>query len=117
MNKLILAALLCPLFASGAVAQPVAPDSSNATEGPIMGAYAPAATDNPLVQDARAFIQNHLASMSLNEVTEAYTQVVAGMNVKLVCEVAGEDGTATWQFVAYRSLDGRWHWHSATRVR
>ena len=81
-----------------------------------MGAYAPAGLEAPMVLEARTFLQGRLPSMTLNEVREAYTQVVAGLNVKLVCEVEEEDGPATWQFVAFRSLDGRWHFHSALRL-
>jgi hypothetical protein len=118
MNKFLFAALLCPMTAMVGFAQGLpAPQADFFPSGHgRMGAYAPASPDNPLVQDARAFIQRQLASMTLNEVTEAYTQVVAGLNVKLVCEVQGQDGTAPWQFIAYRSLDGQWHFHSAARL-
>jgi len=119
MNRFLLAALLAPM--AGAMAQGVdtsAPAADPAPSGRgTMGAYAPASLDNPRVQEARACIQKNLASITLNEVTEAYTQVVSGLNVKLVCSVQGEDGPAKWQFVAYQSLDGRWHFHSATCIQ
>jgi len=124
MNKFMFTALLCLMAGTLAPAQdfpaPPEPTSPSSGSGPWehgrMGAYAPADPQQPLVQDARAFIQRHLATMTLNEVTEAYTQVVAGLNVKLVCAVQDEDGNHTWQFIAYRSLDGRWHFHSAARL-
>jgi hypothetical protein len=81
-----------------------------------MGAYEPAPCDMPLVQDARAYIQKHLPSMNLEDVKEAYTQVVAGLNVKLICSVTADDGQSNWQFVAFRSLDGHWHLTSAKRI-
>jgi hypothetical protein len=99
----------CLLAASPAFAQ--AP-----TVPPPMGAYRPAPVDTPLVGDARAFVQKHLASMTLGDVTEAYIQVVAGLNVKLVCTVVADDGPSAWEFVAYRSLDGKWHFYSANRI-
>jgi len=70
----------------------------------------------PLVLDAKAYVQKHLAAMSLGEVTEAYTQVVAGVNIKLVVNVTADDGPSSWQFVAYQSLDGKWHLYSANRI-
>lgn len=113
MNKYVLTALLCPILGSPAAAQTAAAASPSNHR---MGAYEPAPTDTPLVQEARTFIQRHLASFNLDEVTEAYTQVVAGFNVKLVCKVTAEDGPSAWQFVAYRSLDGQWHFWSADRL-
>ena len=116
MNKLVMASLLCPLVSVPARALPPPNDRPSSLSGPLMGAYQPAPCDSQLVQDARSFVQRHLASMTLDEVTEAYTQVVAGLNVKLVCTVSGEDGPASWQFVAYRSLDGQWHFRSANHL-
>jgi hypothetical protein len=118
MKHLLFSALLCPLLSAQPAplqAVPAAPGDS-IPRGPVMGAYAPANLDAPLVREARNFIQSHLALMVLGEISEAYTQVVAGLNVKLVCSVTGDDGRSTWQFIAYRSLDGRWHFHSATRL-
>lgn len=82
----------------------------------MIGGYRPVPTDNPLVAEAKAYVQKHLVAMSLGEVAEAFTQVVAGVNVKFVCQVAADDGTSTWEFVAYQSLDGRWHFWSANRT-
>lgn len=112
MNRYVLTALLCPLLGTHATAQ-VLP-SSRASHR--VGAYVLTATDTPEVQEAKAFIQGHLASINVDEITEAYTQVVAGLNVKLICKVSGEDGPSEWQFVAYRSLDGRWHLWAADRI-
>jgi hypothetical protein len=118
MKQLLLFALLCPLLSAQPAplqAVPAAPGEP-IPRGPILGGYAPTNLDAPLVREAQSFIQSHLAVMVLGEVSEAYTQVVAGLNVKLVCSVTGDDGPSTWQFVAFRSLDGRWHFHSATRM-
>lgn len=117
MNKYVLTAMLCPFMTATGQAQ--APQDPSGPPNPsriIVGGYQPAQTDTPLVLDAKAFVQKHLASMNLNEVTEAYTQVVAGLNVKLVCEVMADDGPSFWEFVAYRSLDSKWHFYSANRI-
>ena len=115
MKKFVFAAV-CTFLGATAQAQVPATSIDATVPGPMMGAYQPAPSDMPLVLDAKVFIQHHLPTLNVNEVTEAYTQVVAGLNVKLVCSVSGEDGPATWQFVAFRSLDGRWHFHSAKRL-
>lgn len=81
-----------------------------------VGGYHAAALDAPLVLQARTFIQKQLALLRLEEVQEAYTQVVAGTNVKLVCRASGEDGPAFWEFVAWRKLDGAWELRLARRL-
>ena len=111
MNKYVLAAMLCPLV--GASARTQLPPT---TGHPTVGAYAMTPLDNPVVQEAKGYLQNQLPNQVLGEITEAYTQVVAGLNVKLIVAATGEDGPSTWQFVAFRSLDQRWHLTSAQRI-
>jgi len=111
MNKYVLAALLCSNFFNPAQARtPV-----QAKAG-LVGGYRPAPLDLDLVQETKAYIQKHLAAMTLGELKEAYTQVVAGVNVKIVCNVTADDGASTWEFVVYRSLDGQRHLYSANRM-
>jgi hypothetical protein len=83
---------------------------------PKPGAPVPAAADTPLVTEARAFIQKHLAILRILEVREATTQVVNGRNVKLTCTVQDEDGTSLWEFAASRRRDGHWRLMSARRL-
>jgi hypothetical protein len=107
--------LLCPFIGLSALALPPATPAPRGKTIHV-GGYSPAPTDTPLVTDAKAFLQASLPSWSFREVVEAYTQVVAGLNVKLVCDVTEADGPSQWQFVAFRSLDGRWHLTSAERL-
>ena len=116
MNKGALAALLCLFTGMAAHAQANPQPGSAPSKQPRVGAYEPTSSDTPLVLDAKNYIQKHLASMSVAEVREAYTQVVAGLNVKLICAVTSDDGPSDWQFVAFRSLDGCWHLTSAKRI-
>ena len=118
MRNFILTLMLLPALGVPALAQqhPLPEEQDSPRHPGSMGAYAPASLEAPQVLEARTFLQGRLPNMTLNELREAYTQVVAGLNVKLVCEVLEEDGPATWQFVAFRSLDGRWHFHSALRL-
>ncbi len=109
MNRFTILALALPLLGAGA--------SLNAQGPPRrVGGYQAAALDAPLVVQARAFIQKHLAILRLEEIQEASTQVVAGTNVKLVCKVSGEGEPARWEFVAWHKLDGAWLLHSARRL-
>jgi hypothetical protein len=113
MNKFVLSALLCPILGSPLSAQAATDPGSREHR---VGAYQPAPSDTPLVREALAYVQRQLTTLSLGEVTEAYTQVVAGLNVKLIVKATGDDGPSEWQFVAYRSLDGKWHFWSASRI-
>lgn len=116
MNRIVLSALLCPLL--GIAAQAQAPSAGyGSTSAPIMaGAYAPLPTDSPLVQEAEQFVQSRMLSMTFGEVSVAYVQVVAGLNIKMVCSVMEDGEQSSWRFVAFRSLDGRWHLGLAERL-
>jgi hypothetical protein len=107
VNKYVIAALLCAL--PGMAGQP----SSGNPDTIMAGAYVPVSPEIPIVQEARTFIQKHLASLQLGTPLEACSQIVAGVNIKFICVVTDEDGPADWQFVAYRSLDANWHFISA----
>lgn len=80
-----------------------------------VGAYSPVPVDLDLVKEAHAYMQSHLAGFELLGVTEAYTQVVAGLNIRFTCPVVGEEGPFNCQFVVYRDLRGRLHFTSAKR--
>jgi hypothetical protein len=105
MNRYAVLALTAPVLAAGGTMTPV-----------LVGGYQPAAVDSPMALEARAFIQKHLAILRLDRIQEAYTQVVAGTKVKLVCQVSGEGAPSRWEFVAWRKLDGTWELQSARRV-
>jgi hypothetical protein len=85
----------------------------------LVGGYAPASVDDEVVREARTEIQRYFVPdlQRLAEIRQAATQVVAGLNVKLLCRVTSADrGHSLWEFVAWRRLDGSWHLISATRV-
>jgi hypothetical protein len=116
MNKYVLAAMLCPMFGATAGAQSLEfADAAPSSRG-LPGGYQPCPVDATVVEEAKTFVQRHFTSMTLLEVKEAYTQVVAGLNVRFTCVVQGDDGLSEWQFVAYLSLDKQWHLHSANRI-
>jgi len=101
--------LLLPLLGLTVMAQAPPPR-------PKPGSARPAPADDPLVVEARGFIQKHLAILRIERVMEASTQVVAGRRVRLVCRVREEEGEGQWEFVAYRPLNGPWRLQLAQRL-
>jgi hypothetical protein len=88
------------------MAQPAA--GQPAPQQPRMGAYRPVDPASPEVQEARAAIQKQFTVLRIGSVTEAFVQVVAGLNYKLVCQVTEDDGASTWEFVIWHKLDRTW---------
>jgi hypothetical protein len=80
------------------------------------GGYQPADVESAMVQEARAAAQKQLPNLRIETVLEAYVQVVAGANYRLVCRVSGEDGPSTWEFVVWSRLDGQWQLTDARRM-
>jgi hypothetical protein len=80
------------------------------------GGYQSADVESAEVQEARAAAQKQLPNLRIEAVLEAYVQVVAGENYKLVCRVSGEAGPATWAFVVWHRLDGQWQLTDARQM-
>jgi hypothetical protein len=109
MKTLVLSTLMVFHMAAQSPQPPTAPH-------PKPGAPNAAPVNDPLVAEARAFIQKHLPLLRIESVQEATTQVVAGRSVRLVCRVKEEEGTRTWEFVVWRKLNGHWSLQSAKRT-
>jgi hypothetical protein len=80
------------------------------------GSYQQIEPDRQDVQEARAAVQKQLAQLRIEEVVEAWVQVVAGMNYRLDCRVTDADRTSTWEFVIWHRLDGQWELQSARQL-
>jgi len=121
MRPSALPVILCSLLALPAFAEEgdegaaCAPAPTHQARRHRVGAYAPVSPDLDLVKEAHAYMQSHLAGFELLPPTEAYTQVVAGLNIRFTCPVAGEEGLFNCQFVVFRDLRGRLHFTSAHR--
>ena len=83
---------------------------------PMPGSYQLAEVDRADVQQAREAVQKHFSTLRIEEVREAWIQVVAGTNYRLVCRVSENDGPSTWEFVIWHRLDDTWRLESAKRV-
>ncbi len=106
MNRILRTAALVTLAGFASHAQAVIPGGTPAQSGVLVGAYAPAPVDSPLVQDAKNFAQSRIPSLTLVEVNVAYTQVVSGLNIKLIATGVEDSQQVTWKFVVYKRLDG-----------
>jgi hypothetical protein len=111
MNSRFLFLALCPLLTA-----PGPLKAAPAQVEPMPGSYQAVDTSNPDVLDAKAAIQAHLTDLTIQAVHAAYVQVVAGTNYKLVCQVSGASGSATWVFVVWHKLDGQWQLDLAKRI-
>jgi len=112
MNWIRVAAVAGPLLAAGPslCAHPAAGAAA------VPGGYQTTDVDSAQVREARAAVQKNLATLRIESVREAYVQVVAGLNFRLVCEVSGEGGPAVWEFVIWHKLDGTWQLTGARRL-
>ena len=80
------------------------------------GGYQPTDVDSALVREAKAAVQKNLATLRIEAVQDAYVQVVAGLNFKLICEVKSADGPATWEFIIWHRLDDQWQLTGAKQL-
>jgi hypothetical protein len=80
------------------------------------GSYSSRSVESADVQDARAAVQKEFTNLRIETVQEAYVQVVAGVNYKLICRVSAAEGPATWEFVVWHRLDGHWQLTSANQI-
>ena len=91
--------------------------ASPKTEMPQMvGGYQASKVDAPVILEAKAFVQKHLAILKIESVKEAKIQIVAGTNIKLICRVAEKGDSGTWEFLVFRKLGGGWRLESARRT-
>ena len=107
MNRIVSSAALFALLGFAAHAEATVPEPSASQSDLLLGAYASAPVDSPVVQAAKDFAQSRIPSVTLVEVNVAYTQVVKGLNIKLVATGVEEGRQVSWKFVVYKGLDGQ----------
>jgi hypothetical protein len=116
MNRLATTLVLSALLGFAAQAQAVIPNDSPSQPDLIVGGYTPALADAPVIQDAKNFVEAHLPSLSQVSVCMAYTQVVHGLNIKLIGSGIEEGRQVSWKFVVYKHLDGQMELSLAERL-
>lgn len=113
MTRIVRSAVL---FAFLGVVAPAQTADGSATPQPIVGAYSPANLNSPEVQQAKQFVQARMASLALTDVRIAYTQVVAGLNIKLITNALEDGRQVSWKFVVYRDLNNQYSLSVAERL-
>lgn len=108
------ATVLVVLLLMTAFCMAQAPSSSSKV---MPGGYASISTNDQLVKDSLALLKKNFAILKVTGVESAAKQVVAGLNIKLVCKVSNE-GAANerWEFVIYKDLKNKYHLTSAKRL-
>ncbi len=75
----------------------------------ICGGFQAIETDDPLVQEAYAWLEERLASeysLALGKVTASSIQVVAGYPIRLACRYTFQGEMSELSAVVYRDLEG-----------
>lgn len=83
----------------------------------IVGGYTKVAVDSKDVTDALSYVKKNFPAFGVESVEEAYTQVVAGLNVKMVCKVAHPKCSEKWELTVYRDLKNEYHLTGAKSVK
>ena len=107
MYRIFRSVALVSLVGFATHAQVVTPVGTPLQSDVILGAFVPCPVDAPLVQDAKNFAQSRISSLTLVDVNVAYTQIVAGTNIKLVTTGVEDGQQVTWMFIIYKKLDGQ----------
>ena len=102
----ILTSLLLAVVTQAAV--PTEPPPADLPPESLPGGYREVDREAPDVLAARDEAQRANPSLTIEQVLQAYTQVVAGMNYKLVCQVLQEGQETQWRFIVWHKLDGTW---------
>lgn len=74
----------------------------------MVGAYTKIPVTDPAVKQCQTLIQKYFDKLKMNvklvKVTDAYSQVVAGVNYKIIGAVNNNAKTENWQFIIYKDL-------------
>ena len=93
--------------------------SANSKDNPVVaGGYEKIAIDDQAVKDCVKYLEQYLPTetqyknLKIKEVKEAYSQVVAGRNIKLMCTVENNVNNKikeeTWEFIVYINLNNEY---------
>jgi len=115
---LLLGILMVPAFSD--VLYPVyspdlgTPPPPMPTPAPTMcGSYTPVNLNDPLVVSALDFLKQNFPALKIQQVKSAGQQVVAGMNVKLVCLMDFPGNSLMWELTVYQDLNGNFQFTGA----
>ncbi len=72
--------------------------------------------DDPTVTVALACVSKNLPLLKIHSAISASQRLVSGTTVTLRCNVSGEDGQESWEFVVHRTIKGTWWLKSARNL-
>jgi len=81
--------------------------------GALCGGYTKVSVQDQSVTDTLNYLKENFPALKVAEIKEAYAQVVAGLNVKLICQMEGYQTGELWEIVVFRDLDGEFHFTGA----
>lgn len=111
MKKLLLVLMCVCILSSICMAQMVSDNKQ------IPGGYTKIAVTDKEVTDAVSFMKKSFPAIRIDAVNEAFKQVVAGLNIRLVCNVSAMGGKDTWEMVIYKDLKGNYFLTGAKSVK
>jgi hypothetical protein len=77
-----------------------------AEEQSMPGGWMKIAVDDKAVTDSLAYLKQNFPVIRIEGVQSAYQQVVAGLNIKLVCKVSQMGNDEMWELIIYKDLMG-----------
>ncbi len=72
--------------------------------------------DDPTVKAAQACVSKNLPLLKIHSVISASQLSVSGVTVALRCNISGEDGQESWEFIVSRKANGAWRLKSARNL-
>jgi hypothetical protein len=83
----------------------------------VAGGYTKVPVNEKEVTGALSYLKKNFPAFGIDSVEEAYTQVVAGVNIKLICKVTHPGNRETWEIIVYRDLKNEYHFTGAKSVK
>jgi hypothetical protein len=84
---------------------------------PTVGGWKKISITDKEVVDSLAYLGENFPVITVEKVHSAYVQVVAGLNVKLICTIAGLGEEKKWEIIVYKDLEKNFHFTSAKYAR
>ncbi len=111
MKRVLLVFLCVSLLTSVCLAQGMLVSDSTK----MVGGYMKVAVSDKEVAAALSYLKKNFPALGIESVVEASTQVVAGMNIKMICKVTHAGTSETWEMVVYRDLKNEYHFTGAKK--
>ena len=112
MKKLLVVLMCMCIITSVCLAQ-----GGNKIKQPLAGGYTKVSVSDSEVTGALSYLKSNFPVIQIGTVTEAYKQVVSGLNIKMICKVTQVGKTETWEMVVYKDLNNHYYFTGAKYVK